>query len=132
MNVSHLISVLRDAPLFGLAAIGETASLDIPWARIAFVFILCVCLSFAAVGFLRLRYGLPFLPGRLVNPIRASAEMFGSEKKELAIVERLPTGPSSQFLLLSRGKQRYLLHISPQGATLLDRFADELEEPVDL
>ncbi|MEM1052712.1 MAG: hypothetical protein AAGI28_11520 [Pseudomonadota bacterium] len=132
MYLSHLICILRDGPVWGLAAIGETALPDVPWMRIALVFILCVCFTFAAVGFLRIRYGMPFLPARFVNPIRASAEMFVPEEKRLAIVERLPAGPSSQFLVLSHGKQRYLLHISQQGATVLDRFADELEEPVDL
>lgn len=116
--------------LSAVATIGQPSAPDIPWLRITLVLILCIALAFAAVGFLRIRYGMPFLPERLANPIKA--QTVSSDKEDrLAIVERLPAGQSSQFVVLGRGKQRYLLHISQQGATVIDQFAEPAEEESD-
>ena len=119
MNFTSLFDLL-----LGAASFGQASSPDIPWLRIGLVLVLCIVLAFAAVGFLRLRYGMPFLPERFVSPIRATLPE-GESKDRLAIIERLPAGPSSQFVILSRGEQRYLIHISQQGAALIDQFKDE-------
>ncbi len=97
---------------------------DIPWVRILIALFLCILMAFFAVGLLRLRHGLPFLPGRLVLPKRLK----NSDARRIAaleIVERLSVGPASQFVILKRGSQNYLLHLTQQGATEIDRFSDE-------
>jgi hypothetical protein len=92
--------------------------------RIALVMILCVFLAFAAVGFLRIRYGLPFLPDRFTNPITSAGLVTQGSDEKLAIVDRVAAGPSSQFIVLGRGEQRYLLHVSQAGATVVDQYRD--------
>lgn len=48
-------------------AVVSGGSIDVPWVRIVIVFMLCVGLAFAAVGFVRLRYGMPFIPALIVS-----------------------------------------------------------------
>lgn len=116
------------------AAVGTSAttlaqggSLEIPWLRIGLVLVLCIALAIAAIGFVRLRYGMPFLPERLGNPVRLQTPAPGEEER-LKILERLSAGPTSQFIILARGKQRYLLHVSQQGVTEIDRFGEDDSE----
>ena len=120
MNLPEFSNVI----VLGVASMGEAVSPDIPWLRITLVLVLCVFLAFAAVGFLRIRYGMPFLPERFGNPIKASIAPT-ADKERLSIVERLPAGPSSQFVVLARGEHRYLIHVSQQGAQLIDQFAED-------
>lgn len=109
------------------APIAQGGAPDIPWLRIVFVLILCIGLAIAAIGFVRLRHGMPFLPDRIAGPIKAKRSERG-DTQELAIVERLSAGPATQFVVLARGKQRYLLHVSQQAVTEIDRFCAEDEE----
>ncbi len=118
-----IIIHLSHAASANLAPLAQGSSPDIPWLRIVLVFILCVGLAVAAIGFVRLRHGLPFLPDRLGNsPPRVSSS--GDMEDHLAVSQRLSAGPSSQFVILARGKQRYLLYVSPQGVTEIDRYED--------
>ncbi|WP_298303597.1 hypothetical protein [uncultured Erythrobacter sp.] len=114
-------SIISTATLMSLGSFQGSAP-DIPWIRIALVMILCIFLAFAAVGFLRIRYGLPFLPDRLTNPITSAGIVPDPAQEKLAIINRLATGPSSQIIVLARDEQRYLLHISQSGATVIDRY----------
>ena len=106
------------------ATLASGSSPDIPWVRILFVLVLCLALAVATIGFVRLRYGMPFLPDRLAAKI-ALPNRPVKAKGDLAIVERLSSGPASQFVVLQRGTRKYLLHISQQGVTEIDRFDDE-------
>ncbi|MEM1051667.1 MAG: hypothetical protein AAGI28_06175 [Pseudomonadota bacterium] len=109
-------------PIIGSLAQGVAP--DIPWVRIVLVMILCVLLAFVAVGFLRIRYGLPFLPDRITNPITSAALVSDTSGEKLTIVDRLTAGPSSQFIVLGRGKKRYLIHVAQNGATVIDHYSD--------
>ena len=90
--------------------------------------ILCVGLAFIAVGFLRIRYGLPFLPDRLINPITTTSIVTDAPQEKLAILDRLAAGPSSHFIVLGRGEKRYLVHIAQGGATVIDQFSEEASD----
>lgn len=115
-------SILFNPAMLSVGTLAQGAAPDIPWVRIALVMILCVALAFAAVGFLRIRYGLPFLPDRITNPITSAGIVTQTPGEKLAIVDRVAAGPSSQFIVLGRGEQRYLLHVSQAGATVVDRY----------
>ena len=117
-------STFTDTAILAAGTLAQGSTPDIPWVRIVLVMILCVFLAFAAVGFLRIRYGLPFLPDRLTNPITSTRIVTEAPNEKLAIVDRLAAGPSSQFMVLARGETRYLLHVSQGGATLVDQYSD--------
>lgn len=106
---------------YSIAGANVSLANEIPWLRIALVFCLCVLLAVTAVGFLRLRHGMSFLPERLINPFKI-ARNFDHPHDQLAIVDRLTVGPASQFVVLARGDERYLIHISQHGATVIDQF----------
>ena len=118
-------SIFTDTAMLTAGALAQGTTPDIPWVRIALVMVLCVFLAFAAVGFLRIRYGLPFLPDRFTNPITSAGIVTEAPKEKLAIVDRLAAGPSSQFMVLARGEKRYLLHVSQGGATIVDQYSDD-------
>lgn len=123
------LATLATAPpsqaLLMTASLAQGSAPDIPWVRIIFVMILCVVLAFVAVGFLRIRYGLPFLPDRVTNPITSAGIVTNAPKEKLAIIDRLAAGPSSQFIVLGRGEKRYLLHIAQNGATVVDQYTQD-------
>ena len=122
--LTHLFAIVGSQAATPLA---QGAAPDVPWMRIVLVLVLCLGLATATIGFVRLRHGMPFLPDRLTNPI-AQRNASRISTRQLEIVERLPAGPTSQFVLLARGKQRYLLHLSQNGATEIDRFSEEPDE----
>lgn len=105
----------------GGPALAQGVAPDIPWVRIAVVLVLCIALAVAAIGFVRLRLGMPFLPTTWLLPFKPRLDQTVKEKR-LHIVERLGVSPTSQFVVLARGKQRYLLLLTQQGATEIDRY----------
>ncbi len=122
-----IISQLSHAANTNLGTLAQGDAPDIPWVRIVLMFALCIGLAIAAIGFVRLRHGLPFLPNRL----GASSRQFPSANNQedgLAVAQRLSAGPSGQFIILARGNQRYLLHVSPQGVTEIDRYLNPQTE----
>jgi len=109
------------------APIAQGGAPDIPWLRMVLALALCLGLAMAAIGFARLRLGMPFLPEKM-SPVTGAKVTAGYTPAQLAIVERLNSGTSGQFVILSRGAQQYLLHISQQGhVTKLDDFETENE-----
>lgn len=120
MQISNVITIANHSAV----DLAQGGSPDIPWVRILVVLLLCIALAVAAVGFVRLRHGMAFLPERFINPMRSPAAEL-SEKKRLVISERISAGPTSQFVILTRGTQKYLLHVSQQGVTEIDRFTDD-------
>lgn len=120
MQISSIIAIANH----GAVDLAQGGSPDIPWVRILVVLLLCIALAVAAVGFVRLRHGMAFLPERFVNPLRKSTAEPG-EKRRLVISERISAGPTSQFVILGRGTQKYLLHVSQQSVTEIDRFTDD-------
>ena len=117
-------SVISSLSTLTVSALTQGSAPDIPWVRIILVMLLCVCLAFIAVGFLRIRYGLPFLPDRITNPIASAGLTTQAPSEKLEIKERLVAGPSSQFLVLGRGENRYLIHIAPHGATVIEQYSE--------
>ena len=120
-----------------LAAAAENAPIvyadgpNIPWLRIVLVFVLCIALAVGAIGFLRVRNGLPLLPDELRMRVVQSGERSATISDErIQIVQRLSVTPSSQLVVLKRGRQNYLLHLTHTGATEIDRYSDdEVGEP---
>lgn len=118
------------------AAAAEAAPLatgtgpDIPWGRVLLAFLFCVALAIAAIGFLRVRNGMPLLPEGLMRGGGSTSDGFpGKASERMQIVQRLSITPTSQIIMLKRGKQNYILHVGNQGATEIDRFS-EGQEPV--
>ena len=118
-----IISQLSHAANTNLGTLVQGDGPDIPWVRIVLMFALCIGLAIAAIGFVRLRHGLPFLPDRPGGSSRQSPSP-KDQNDGLTVAQRLSAGPSSQFIILARGNQRYLLHVSPQGVTEIDRYQD--------
>ncbi len=116
-----------------LAATGDAAPLaygsapGIPWVRIVLSFFFCIALAVATIAFIRARNGLPILPDRMRHRPGHTRDGSGGNIDTIQIVERLNVTPTSQIVLLGKGSQRYLLHLSDQGATVIDRFADQSE-----
>lgn len=129
-------SIIYPFAMLSIGMLGQGSAPDIPWVRITLVMFLCIGLAFVAVGFLRIRYGLPFLPDRITNPITSAGLASDAPTEKLEIKDRLAAGPSSQFVVLGRGKKRYLIHIAQQGATVIDQYSEntasenEKAEPV--
>lgn len=121
-------SIISPSALLTLGSLSQGNAPDIPWLRITLVMFLCVGLAFVAVGFLRIRYGLPFLPDRITNPITSAGLPSEAPRDKLEIKDRLATGPSSQFLVLGCGDHRYLLHIAQNGATVIDRYSEGTQD----
>jgi hypothetical protein len=124
MSASLFPSIL----LLSTGSLAQGSAPDIPWVRIILVMILCVGLAFVAVGFLRIRYGLPFLPDRITNPITNAGVLPDTPEEKLVILDRLAAGPSSQFMVLGRGEKRYLVHLAQGGATVIDQYAEHCSD----
>lgn len=109
--------------------LSQAAASNIPWFQLGAAFALCAALAVAAIFSIRLRQGLPLLPNGSLTSIGSSFRRTSVED-QVAIVQRLGLGPSNEFVILERGDQRYLLHVSQQGATEIDRYktADVLTE----
>lgn len=121
--------------LFHLAAAAaETAHFaggsdpDIPWVRIILAFLFCIALAIAAIGFIRVRNGMPLMPDRLGSSIAGVGDGTSAPSDRLQITQRLTLSPNSQVIVLKRGEQNYLLHVGANGATEIDRFNDEAED----
>lgn len=95
---------------------------SIPWGRLILAFLFSIAVALGAILFIRVRNGLPAWPDKLQRPWRTEGEAAGKTGEKLAIVERLNVTPSSQIVVLRRGRQNYLLHLSASGATEIDRF----------
>mgnify|MGYP001802843318 CR=1 FL=1 len=67
---------------------------------------------------------MSFLPDRLSGLPQARVPR-PRETNPLSISQRLGIGTNSQFIVLQRGKQKYLLHVSQHGVTEIDRFCDD-------
>ncbi|MEP0391760.1 MAG: hypothetical protein ABJ205_15515 [Erythrobacter sp.] len=117
-------SIIYPFAVLSVGTLSQGSAPDIPWVRITLVMLLCIGLAFVAVGFLRIRYGLPFLPDRITNPITSRGLPSDTQAEKLEIKDRLAAGPSSQFLVLGRGERRYLIHIAQHGATVIDQYSE--------
>ncbi len=102
-------------------AIAQGAAPDIPWLRILGAFAFCITLAVAAIVFLRWRQGLPVMPNGTLSRTGTGSRSVAAHD-QLAIIQRLGLGPGSQFIVLERGEQCYLLHVSQQGVTEIDRY----------
>lgn len=111
----------RAAPL----ASGTAPS--IPWARIVLAFLFCILVALAAIAFIRKRNGMPVLPADLVHRLGQGQVVAPAAAGRLQIVQRLGVTPTSQLVVLKRGRQNYLLHLTNTGATEIDRYLDDNE-----
>ena len=109
------------------AMLGQGSSPDIPWLRLILAFLFCVGLAVVAIMAIRARAGMPILPKGLDRLTRGMLESEVLPEKRITIVQRLPVAPGSQLIVLKRGRQRYLLHLTASSATEIDRFTDEPE-----
>lgn len=103
-------------------AVAQAPDLSIPWARIVLGLLFCLGLVVLAILLIRQRQGLP---NRLAD--WRSALVAGSIRPSdgvLQIEQRLRITPASQVIILRCAERRYLVHLGPQGAQLLDRLAD--------
>lgn len=97
----------------------------IPWIRITLAFAFCIFLAIAAIGFIRIRNGLTFVP----DEWRARLQGNGKEERPLNrewinVVQRVNLMPGSQLVVVQCGQLHYLLHITGSAVTVIDRFED--------
>lgn len=114
------------APMTGLASGTDPA---VPVGRIVLAFMFCIVLAIAAIGFIRVRNGMPLLPNGIRWRIGKTLSYAAPSPEKLQIVQRLSVTPNSQLVVLKRGRQNYLLHLTNHGATEIDRFADDQDLP---
>lgn len=120
--MTELLLLVATAP----PAMGQAPDLSIPWARIVLGLLFCLGLVVVAIMLIRKRQGLP---NRLADLRGAfSTSSFLASEGVLQIEHRLRLTPGSQVIILRCAERRYLVHLGPQGAQLLDRLADH--EPV--
>lgn len=109
------------------ALLGQGSGPDIPWFRLILAFLFCIGLAVVAIMAVRARAGMPVLPNRLSGLTKGLLEGEVLPQERVTIIQRLPVAPGSQLILLKRGRQRYLLHLTASGATEIDRFTEEPE-----
>lgn len=103
---------------------------SIPWIRLILAFLFCIVIAVLAVAFIRKRNGLPLLPEHLQARLNQGATDQSSQQDRIQITQRLSVTPTSQLVVLRRGEQNYLLHLTNTGATEIDRFRDGEEADV--
>ncbi|GAA4044792.1 hypothetical protein [Parerythrobacter jejuensis] len=119
-TLSLLAAVAADtAPL----ATGTGPS--IPWGRIILAFVFCILLAVAAIGFIRVKNGMSLIPDTMAARMSASGEVTAPPAGKMQIVQRLSVTPASQLVIVRRGTQNYMLHLTNHGATEIDRFGDD-------
>lgn len=112
-------ATVSQVPQSVVTPLSMASDIEIPWARIVLVLLLCIALAVAAAYFLRMRYG------RSVSPSFAALLRSEAKRKpELEILERVRISPTSQICLVRCGTRRYLLHAAQQSATLIERQDD--------
>lgn len=116
--MTDLLLLVATAP----PAVTHAPDLSIPWARIVLGLLFCLGLVVVAVLLIRQRQGLP---NRLADWRSAlSATSIGAGNEVLQIEQRLRITPASQLIILRCAERRYLVHLGPEGAQMLDRLAD--------
>lgn len=104
------------------AAVPHASDLSIPWARIVLGLLFCIGLAVVAILLIRQRQGLPNRLSDLRSAFTSAS--IGASKEALQIEQRLRISPASQVIILRCAERRYLVHLGPQSAQLLDRLAD--------
>lgn len=100
----------------------------IPWARIILALLFCIALAVGAIGFIRVKNGMSLVPDGIAARLHKQGEAPPLASDKMQVTQRLSVTPSSQLVIVKRGKQNYMLHLTNQGATEIDRFRDEEEE----
>jgi flagellar biogenesis protein FliO len=93
--------------------LGQAASTDIAWWRVASALVLCLVLAVCAAFALRTR-------------LRGAAPVFGPKDRRLLLVESLRLSHQVDVCLLECDGRRFLVSVSPQGAAIL---ASDLAAP---
>lgn len=106
-------------------AYSRAADPAVPWARLILAFLLCLILAAGAILWLRARQGAPTDLRALVDGIVGAGK--AAPIPELEIEERLRVSPTGQLLRVRCGVRRYLVHIGPHGASLIDRLDDRAD-----
>lgn len=124
--MNTLLTLAAGAPARGALAYGADPA--IPWGRIVLAFLLCLALALGAIAVIRARHGLAVVPPELARRLSHGTAAPVAEAERIAIVQRLAVTPTSQLVVLRRGSRSYLLHLTAQGATEIDRFDDSAAE----
>lgn len=96
----------------------EATSVAIPWVRIAFAFAFCILVAVGAIALLRVRQGR-WDAGDLRSLLKGGLPDGLTRARRLIMIERLPLAPGHHAVLLRCDNRDLLLHIAPQGATLI-------------
>lgn len=98
---------------------------EIPWVRLILAFLFCALLAGVAIWALKARYGTPLLPENWRTLVAGGAANEVQADDRVRIAQRLAVAPGSQIIVLKRGKQNYLLHLTSSSATEIDRYLDQ-------
>lgn len=119
-----LLTILAQA----VPAYSRAADPVVPWARLILALLFCIILAAGAIIWLRARQGAAL-------DLRALADRLAGAGKtavppEMEVEERLRVSPTGQLLRVRCGLRRYLVHIGPHGAHLIDRL-DDVVDPAE-
>ena len=112
-------------------AVGDAAPLAtgtapaIPWGRLVLAFAFCIVIALGAIAFIRKRNNMPLLSDDTLRRLGMGGGAGTMPHDRLQITQRLSVTPNSQLVVLKRGSQNYLLHLTNTGATEIDRFTDD-------
>lgn len=96
----------------------EATSVAIPWVRIVLAFVFCILVAVGAITLLRVRQGhwdLGALRRRLSDGLPNTL----IRTRRLDLIEKLPMAPGHYAVLLRCDARDFLLHMGPQGATVI-------------
>ncbi len=115
MLISNLTTIALAASTY------QSSTPAIPWARIVLAFLVCIAFAVGAILWLRARQGLPSDAKTLLGQLRLAPP---ASPQALAVEHRLRTTATGQIVILRCGERRYLIHLCPQGAQMIDRLDD--------
>lgn len=96
----------------------EATSVAIPWVRIVLAFVFCILVAIGAIALLRVRQGTWDL-GALRRRLSDGLPDTLIRARRLDLVEKLPMAPGHYAVLLRCDAAHVLLHLGPQGATVI-------------
>jgi hypothetical protein len=104
------------------AQIGSQAGgVAIPWLRIVLAFLFCIAVAAGAIAVLRIKQGQWTMPVWR-RGLAARFSIDRASKPRLRVVGRLALAPGHQAVLLRCDDKCHLIHLGPQGSSVIDTF----------
>jgi hypothetical protein len=122
--LSSIIQITQMSLAATRAPLGAAPDIAVPWLRIVLALAFCLVVAFAAILVIRRRQGGS---GDLRTLLNAVIRTPDETAIALRIDERIRLSASSQIVVLRWEGDRYLVHVAPSGAQLLDRRSSQID-----